>query len=83
MEQVEAKLSAEAIHRKDAKERARQMKKAMPRVKMTQAHQTVSPLSDEDNKSRIKDITKARVVISSSVTQRFGVCLLVYLLISF
>ncbi|XP_044489861.1 uncharacterized protein At5g49945-like [Mangifera indica] len=38
MEEAEAKLSAEAVRRKDAKERARQMKKAMPRVKMTRAH---------------------------------------------
>ncbi|XP_031280206.1 uncharacterized protein At5g49945-like isoform X2 [Pistacia vera] len=38
VEEAEAKLSAEAIRRKDAKERARQMKKGMPRVKMTRAH---------------------------------------------
>ncbi|XP_027329881.1 uncharacterized protein At5g49945 [Abrus precatorius] len=34
MEEAEAKLSAEAIRKKEAKERARQMKKAMPRMKM-------------------------------------------------
>ncbi|XP_052192708.1 uncharacterized protein At5g49945 [Diospyros lotus] len=35
--EAEAKLSAEAIRRKEAKEKARQMKKAMPKVKMTRA----------------------------------------------
>lgn len=35
MEEAEAKLSAEAVRKKEAKERARQMKKAMPRMKMT------------------------------------------------
>ncbi|KAF7842782.1 DExH-box ATP-dependent RNA helicase DExH7, chloroplastic isoform X1 [Senna tora] len=35
MEEAEAKLSAEAIRKKEAKERARLMKKAMPRMKMT------------------------------------------------
>lgn len=38
MEEAEAKLGAEAVKRKEAKERARQMKKSMPRVKMTRAH---------------------------------------------
>lgn len=38
LEEAEAKLSAEAIRKKEAKERARQMKKAMPKVKMTRAH---------------------------------------------
>ncbi|XP_037493748.1 uncharacterized protein At5g49945 [Jatropha curcas] len=37
-EEAEAKLSAEAIRKREAKERARQMKKAMPKVKMTRAH---------------------------------------------
>lgn len=37
VEEAEAKLSAEAIRKKEAKERARQMKKAMPKVKMTRA----------------------------------------------
>ncbi|KAI9107342.1 hypothetical protein K1719_021730 [Acacia pycnantha] len=35
MMEAEAKLSAEAIQKKEAKERARQMKKALPRMKMT------------------------------------------------
>ena len=35
MEEAEAKLSAEGIRKKEAKERARQMKKAMPKMKMT------------------------------------------------
>ncbi|TQE07385.1 hypothetical protein C1H46_007038 [Malus baccata] len=35
MEEVEAKLSADGIRKKEAKERARQMKKAMPKIKMT------------------------------------------------
>lgn len=38
MEEAEAKLSAEAIRKKEAKERARQMKKAGPKMKMTRAH---------------------------------------------
>ncbi|KAK9286177.1 hypothetical protein L1049_014560 [Liquidambar formosana] len=38
MEETEAKLSAEALRKKEAKERARQVKKAMPKVKMTRAH---------------------------------------------
>lgn len=38
MEEAEAKLNAEALRKKEAKERARQMKKAMPKVKMTRAH---------------------------------------------
>ncbi|KAJ8529770.1 hypothetical protein K7X08_036605 [Anisodus acutangulus] len=35
IEEAEAKLSAEALRKKEAKERARQMKKAMPKMKMT------------------------------------------------
>jgi hypothetical protein len=35
MEEAEAKLGAEAIRKKEAKDRARQMKKAMPRMKMS------------------------------------------------
>ncbi|KAK2446935.1 hypothetical protein QL285_006348 [Trifolium repens] len=35
MEEAEAKLGAEAIRKKEAKERARQMKKAMPKMKMS------------------------------------------------
>ncbi|RVW75891.1 Uncharacterized protein CK203_054019 [Vitis vinifera] len=38
MEEAEAKLSAEIIRKKEAKDRARQAKKAMPRVRMTRAH---------------------------------------------
>ncbi|CAN6440208.1 unnamed protein product [Victoria cruziana] len=38
MEEAESKLSAEAIRKKEEKERARQMKKAMPKVKMTRVH---------------------------------------------
>ncbi|KAF5744002.1 hypothetical protein HS088_TW08G00590 [Tripterygium wilfordii] len=38
MEEAEAKLSAEAVRKKEAKERARQMKKGMPKIKMTRAH---------------------------------------------
>ncbi|KAF9690291.1 hypothetical protein SADUNF_Sadunf01G0180200 [Salix dunnii] len=38
LEEAEAKLSAEAIRKKEEKERARQMKKAMPKVKMTRGH---------------------------------------------
>ncbi|XP_050209476.1 uncharacterized protein At5g49945-like [Mercurialis annua] len=38
LEEAEAKLGAEAIRKKEAKERARQMKKAMPKMKMTRAH---------------------------------------------
>ncbi|KAL3538515.1 hypothetical protein ACH5RR_001881 [Cinchona calisaya] len=37
LEEVEAKLSAEALRKKEVKERARQMKKAMPKMKMTRA----------------------------------------------
>lgn len=37
MEEGETKLSAEAIRKREAKERARQMKKAMPKMKMTRA----------------------------------------------
>ncbi|OWM79340.1 uncharacterized protein At5g49945 [Punica granatum] len=38
MEEAEAKLGAEALRKKEAKERARQMKKSMPRMKMTRGH---------------------------------------------
>lgn len=38
IEESEAKLSAEAIRKKEAKERARQMKKAVPKMKMTRGH---------------------------------------------
>ncbi|XP_010521048.1 PREDICTED: uncharacterized protein At5g49945-like [Tarenaya hassleriana] len=38
MEEAEAKLSAEALRKKEAKERARQMKKGMPKMKMTRGH---------------------------------------------
>lgn len=38
LEEAEAKLSAEVIRKKEAKERSRQMKKSMPKVKMTRAH---------------------------------------------
>ncbi|XP_065870603.1 uncharacterized protein At5g49945-like [Euphorbia lathyris] len=38
LEEAEAKLGAEAIRKKEAKERARQMKKGMPKIKMTRAH---------------------------------------------
>ncbi|KAH7575870.1 hypothetical protein ACOSQ2_004437 [Xanthoceras sorbifolium] len=38
MEEAEAKLSAESIRKREAKERTRQMKKAMPRVKMTRGN---------------------------------------------
>ena len=38
IEEAEAKLSAEAIRKKEAKDRTRQMKKAGPKVKMTRAH---------------------------------------------
>ncbi|XP_042510057.1 uncharacterized protein At5g49945-like [Macadamia integrifolia] len=38
IEEAEAKLSAEALRKREAKERTRQMKKAMPKVKMTRAH---------------------------------------------
>ncbi|GAA0166139.1 hypothetical protein LIER_21366 [Lithospermum erythrorhizon] len=37
LEEAEAKLSAEALRKKEAKDRARQMKKAMPKMKMTRA----------------------------------------------
>ncbi|KAL0727127.1 hypothetical protein Bca4012_023220 [Brassica carinata] len=37
-EEAEAKLSAEALRKKEAKERARQMKKSMPKVKMSRGH---------------------------------------------
>nr|XP_043619239.1 uncharacterized protein At5g49945-like [Erigeron canadensis] len=35
MEEAESKLNAEAVRRKEAKERARQLKKAMPKIKMS------------------------------------------------
>ncbi|KAG8364059.1 hypothetical protein BUALT_Bualt19G0086700 [Buddleja alternifolia] len=35
LEEAEAKLSAEALRKREVKERARQMKKAMPKMKMT------------------------------------------------
>ncbi|XP_076903415.1 uncharacterized protein At5g49945-like [Bidens hawaiensis] len=35
MEEAESKLNAEALRKKEAKERARQLKKAMPKVKMS------------------------------------------------
>ncbi|KAF9622462.1 hypothetical protein IFM89_031668 [Coptis chinensis] len=38
VEEAEAKLSAEAIRKKEAKDRAKQMKKVMPKVKMTRGH---------------------------------------------
>lgn len=38
LEEAEAKLSADAIRKREAKERARQMKKGMPKIKMTRAH---------------------------------------------
>ncbi|XP_022762784.1 uncharacterized protein At5g49945 [Durio zibethinus] len=38
LEEAEAKLSAAAIRKKEAKDRARQMKAAMPRMKMTRAN---------------------------------------------
>lgn len=38
MEEAEAKVSAEVLRKKEAKERARQAKKSMPRVKMTRGH---------------------------------------------
>ncbi|CAA0833601.1 Protein of unknown function (DUF1682 [Striga hermonthica] len=38
LEEAEMKLSAEALSKREAKERARQMKKAMPKMKMTKAH---------------------------------------------
>ncbi|KAI3448345.1 hypothetical protein Pfo_005010 [Paulownia fortunei] len=37
LEEAETKLSAEALRKKEAKERARQMKKAMPKMKMTRS----------------------------------------------
>ncbi|CAH2078084.1 unnamed protein product [Thlaspi arvense] len=38
LEEAEAKLSAEALRKREAKERARQMKKSMPKVKMSRGH---------------------------------------------
>ncbi|XP_020582817.1 uncharacterized protein At5g49945 [Phalaenopsis equestris] len=38
VEEAEAKLSAEAIRKKEEKERSRQMKKLMPKVKMLRSH---------------------------------------------
>ncbi|PIA25405.1 hypothetical protein AQUCO_11500003v1 [Aquilegia coerulea] len=37
-EEAEAKLSAEVLRKREAKDRAKQMKKVMPKVKMTRAH---------------------------------------------
>ncbi|KAF2293897.1 hypothetical protein GH714_005528 [Hevea brasiliensis] len=37
LEETEAKLNAEVTRKKEARERARQMKKAMPKIKMTRA----------------------------------------------
>lgn len=38
IEEAEAKLTAEALRKRETKERARQMKKAAPKLKMTRAH---------------------------------------------
>lgn len=38
MEEAEAKMSAEVIRKKEAKERARQVKKAVPKMKMSRSH---------------------------------------------
>ncbi|CAN8274057.1 unnamed protein product [Cochlearia groenlandica] len=38
LEEAELKLSGEALRKKEAKERARQMKKSMPKVKMSRGH---------------------------------------------
>lgn len=38
IEEAEAKLNAESIRKKEAKERARQLKKGMPKVKMSRGH---------------------------------------------
>ncbi|KAG6652429.1 uncharacterized protein At5g49945 [Carya illinoinensis] len=38
MEEAEAQLSAESIRKKEAKDRARQTKKGMPKIKMSRAH---------------------------------------------
>ncbi|CAN6808611.1 hypothetical protein Bca4012_002961 [Brassica carinata] len=38
IEEAEAKLSAEVIRKKEVKERARQVKKAMPKIKMSRGH---------------------------------------------
>ncbi|XP_047315067.1 uncharacterized protein At5g49945-like [Impatiens glandulifera] len=38
LEEGETKLSSEAIRKKESKERSRQLKKAMPKMKMTRAH---------------------------------------------
>jgi hypothetical protein len=38
LEEAQAKLSSEALRKKEAKERARQMKKSMPKVKMSRGH---------------------------------------------
>lgn len=35
MEEAESKLNAEALRKREAKERARQLKKAMPKIKMS------------------------------------------------
>ncbi|KFK26627.1 hypothetical protein AALP_AA8G273300 [Arabis alpina] len=38
MEEAEAKMSAEVLRKKETKERARQVKKALPKVKMSRGH---------------------------------------------
>ncbi|KAJ0239678.1 Uncharacterized protein HA466_0232800 [Hirschfeldia incana] len=38
LEEADAKLSAETLRKREAKERARQMKKSMPKVKMSRGH---------------------------------------------
>lgn len=38
LEESEAKLSAEALRKKEERDRARQLKKAMPKVKMLRSH---------------------------------------------
>ncbi|KAL0357193.1 UNVERIFIED_CONTAM: hypothetical protein Scaly_1405000 [Sesamum calycinum] len=38
LDEAESKLSAEALRKREAKERGRQMKKGMPKLKMTRAH---------------------------------------------
>lgn len=38
LEEAEMKLTAQAIRKKEEKDRARQLKKSMPRVKMLRSH---------------------------------------------
>lgn len=38
LEEAETKLSAESVRKKEEKDRARQLKKSMPRVKMMRSH---------------------------------------------